>query len=175
MFSGHRRKSLAARIISQLPKDDLFVDKVLHKSEALKAIHEVICSMDGGHNGMRTRACQDASLLEIALAALLHLTDPIKPELQRQVGKLEVYTSLIRVLSTGSSLAKQRATSVSVSNATLTAKQTKTLMPMFHMTKLLPSMSWCCSPWRDHQSSCSVHSTACSPRETFCLVKAQMR
>lgn len=175
-------RSLAAGIISQLPKDDIYVDEVLCKSEALKAIHEVICSMDGRHNGIRTPACQDASLLEIALAALLHFTDPTKPELQRQVGKLEVYPSLIRVLSTGSSLAKQRAasaladlsqsTSVSVSNATLTAKQTKTLMPMFDMTKLLLSMSWCCSSWGDHQSSCSVHGAACSPRETFCLVKA---
>lgn len=174
-------RSLAAGIISQLPKDDIFVDEVLRKSEALKAIHEVICSMDGGHNGIRTPACHDASLLEIALAALLRFTDPTKPELQKQVGKLEVYPSLIRVLSTGSSLAKQRAaialaqlsqsTSVSVSNATHTANQTKTLMPMFHM-KILPSMSWCCSSWGDHQSSCSVHGTACSPRETFCLIKA---
>lgn len=175
-------RSIAAGIISQLPKDDNVVYEVLRKSQLLKAIHEVICSMDGEHDGIKTPAWQDTSLLENALAALLRFTDPTKPELQRQVGKLELYPSLIRVLSTGSSVARQRtavalaqlsqSTSQSVSNATSTANQSRSSMPMLHVMKLLPNMSWCCSVLSENQSSCSVHGTACAQRETFCLVKA---
>ncbi|KAJ0101636.1 hypothetical protein Patl1_05645 [Pistacia atlantica] len=175
-------RSTASGIISRLPKDDDVVDEVLRKSEVLKAIHEVICSMDGEHFGIRIPASQDECLLENALAALLHFTEPSKPELQRQVGKLQLYPSLIRVLSSGSSMAKQRAatalaqlsqsTSLSVSNATRIATETNTSMPMLFLMKLLPDMSLCCSDSSEHPSLCSVHGAACSPRETFCLVKA---
>ncbi|KAJ0045086.1 hypothetical protein Pint_05580 [Pistacia integerrima] len=175
-------RSTASGIISRLPKDDDVVDEVLRKSEVLKAIHEVICSMDGEHFGIRIPASQDGCLLENALAALLHFTEPSKPELQRQVGKLQLYPSLIRVLSSGSSMAKQRAatalaqlsqsTSLSVSNATRIATETNTSMPMLFLMKLLPDMSLCCSDSSEHPSLCSVHGAACSPRETFCLVKA---
>ncbi|TXG49001.1 hypothetical protein EZV62_024876 [Acer yangbiense] len=173
-------RSIAAAIISQLPKEDNVVDEVLRKSETLKAIHEVICCTDGEFLGMRTPASQSNSLLENALAALLRFTEPTKPELQRQVGKFELYPSLIRVLSTGSSTAKQRtaialaqlsqSTSISVSNATTVSKQTNS-MPMLQIMKLLPNMSWCCSASPENLF-CSVHGSACSPRETFCLVKA---
>jgi len=37
-------RSIAAAIISQLPKDDIIIDELLKKSEALKAIREVICT-----------------------------------------------------------------------------------------------------------------------------------
>ncbi|KAL5732349.1 hypothetical protein ACOSQ2_032041 [Xanthoceras sorbifolium] len=179
-YSDNDERSIAAAIISQLPKEDNVVDEVLCKSEALKAIHEVICSTDGEFVGIKSTASQSTTLLENALAALLRFTEPTKPELQRQLGKLEFYPSLIRVLSTGSSTAKQRtaialaqlsqSTSRSVSNATTMSKQTNS-MPMLHMTKLLRNMSWCCSASPENLF-CSVHGSACSPRETFCLVKA---
>lgn len=173
-------RSTAAGIISRLPKDDIVVDEVLRKSDVLKAIYEVICSMDG-ELGIRMPKSQDECLLENALAALLHFTEPSKPELQRLVGKLQLYPSLIRVLSSGSSMAKQRAatalaqlsqsTSLSVSNAASISTETRTSMPMFLLSKLLPDMSLCCSDSSEHRSLCSVHGAACSPRETFCLVK----
>ena len=37
-------RSIAAAIISLLPKDDIIIDELLKKSEALKAIREVICT-----------------------------------------------------------------------------------------------------------------------------------
>lgn len=171
-------RCLAAGIISQLPKDDTIIDEMLHKSEVLKAIREVICSMEEEDNGMRAPAIVDKSLLENALAALLRFTEPTKPELQRQVGNLEFYPSLIRVLCSGSSLAKKRtaialaqlsqSTSLSVSDATILATQAKNSMPLLQVIKNMP---WCCSTSLD-ESLCAVHGAACSSRHTFCLIKA---
>jgi hypothetical protein len=172
-------RSIAAGIISQLPNDDVDIDEILRKSDTLKAIHEVICSADEETDGNMAPAGQGPSLLENALAALLRYTEPTKPELLRQVGKLELYPSLVRVLSRGSSLAKQRAaialaklsqsTSQLVYEATIVAKQAKHSMPLM---KLLTNMSRCCSTSSENVSICSVHGAACSSRDTFCLVKA---
>lgn len=175
-------RSIAAGIISQLPKDDIIIDEILRKSEALKAIREVICSTEEEHERIRASANVDTSLLENALAALLRFTEPTKPELQQQVGKLELYPSLVRVLSRGSSLAKERtaialthlsqSTSMSMSNAAIMAKEAKNSMPLLHVMNLFPNMRWCCSTSSENGSQCPVHGAACSPRHTFCLVKA---
>ncbi|XP_008222275.1 PREDICTED: U-box domain-containing protein 43-like [Prunus mume] len=169
-------RSTVAGIISQLPRDDSSIDEILRKSEVLKAIHEVICSMDEENWGNVAPSIQGTSLLENALAALLRYTEPTKPELQRQLGKLEVYPSLVRVLTRGSSLAKQRtaialaqlsqSTSLSVSEETI--RQTKPSTPLFDLMKLF----WCFSASSENGNICSVHGAACSPRDTFCLVKA---
>ncbi|XVE92716.1 hypothetical protein REPUB_Repub01dG0123600 [Reevesia pubescens] len=174
-------RSIAAGIISQLPKDDIDIDEILCKSETLKAIHEVICSSDEEFGGFGAPTNQDKSLLENALAALLRFTEPSKPELQRQVGQLELYPSLVRVLSTGSSLAKQRtaialaqlsqSTSLSVSHENIRIKREDS-MPLLNMMKLFPNMSWCCSASVDNEISCPIHGVACLQRHTFCLVKA---
>lgn len=177
----NEEKSIAAAIISQLPKEDNAVDEVLRKSEALKAIHEVICGTDEEFKGINPPSSQKTSLLENALAALLHFTEPTKPELQRQVGKLELYPSLVRVLSSGSSTAKQRtaialaqlsqSSSHSVSDENTTPKQTN-FMLILQMMGLKPDIiTWCCSESAE-SPACSVHGSACSARETFCLVKA---
>lgn len=175
-------RSTAAGIISQLPRNDSSIDEMLQKSEALKAIHGVICSMDddiSGNIGMIGSSNQGTCLLENALAALLRYTEPSKPELQRQLGKLELYPSLVRVLTRGSSLAKRTtatalaqlslSTSRSFSDETIMAQQTTHSMPFFR--KYVPNM-WCCSALSHNLGSCSVHGDACSPRDTFCLVKA---
>ncbi|GLT75391.1 hypothetical protein SLA2020_471220 [Shorea laevis] len=176
-----QERSLAAGIISHLPKDDTTIDEILRKTETLKAIHEVISCTDG-ELGIRSTINHDKSLLENALAALLRFTEPTKPDLQRQVGKLELYPSLVRVLSTGSSLAKQRtaialaqlskSTNWAISDATVVSKQAKDSMPLIALAKLFPNMSWCCSASSDNEMSCCVHGAACSQRHTFCLVKA---
>lgn len=172
-------RSTAAGIISQLPRDDSSIDEILRKSEVLKAIHEVIGSMDEENWGNRAQSNQGTSLLENALAALLRYTEPNKPELQKQLGRLEVYPSLVRVLTRGSSLAKQRtaialaqlsqSASLSVSNETI--KQTKHPAPLFDLMKNV-SIMLCFSASSENANSCPVHGAACSPRDTFCLVKA---
>lgn len=169
-------RSAAAGIISQLPTDDPIIDEILRKSEALKAIHEVICSMDDENGGRIAPPSSGVSLLENALAALLRYTEPTKPELQRQLGKLELYPSLVRVLSRGSSLAKQRtaialaqlsqSNSQFVSDNTDVTKQAKPSLALFGL------MKWCCSASSENGKTCSVHGSACSARDTFCLVKA---
>lgn len=168
-------RSIAAGIISQLPSDDAIIDEILCKSEALKAIHEVICSMDVENSGKIAPASTGSSLLENALAALLRYTEPTKPELQRQLCKLELYPSLVRVLSSGTSLAKQRtaialaqlsrSNSQFLSDSSDMAKQSKYLLPL-HL------MKWCWSASSEDRGSCPVHGNACSPRDMFCLVKA---
>ncbi|KAF2288422.1 hypothetical protein GH714_007335 [Hevea brasiliensis] len=175
-------RRLAAGIISQLPKDDITIDDILHKSEALKAIREVICSMEEEDNGIRAPTNVNTSLLENALAALLRFTEPTKPELRRQVGKLELYPSLVRVLSSGSSLAKKRtaialaqlsqSTSVSVSDATIVANQANNSVPLLRLMNLFPNMPWCCSTSSEIENLCAVHGAACLHRHTFCLIKA---
>ncbi|KAL5538799.1 hypothetical protein UlMin_044624 [Ulmus minor] len=176
-------RSAAAGIISQLPSDDVTIDEILRRSEALKAIHEVICSMGGRDNRNEAATSLGTSLLENALAALLRYTIPSKPELKRQLGKLEVYPSLVHVLSRGSSLAKQRtaialaqlsqSTCRSVTDENLLAMQAKNSMLLLRVRKLLPNMCRCWSaPSEKVASLCSVHGTACSPRDTFCLIKA---
>ncbi|KAF8400098.1 hypothetical protein HHK36_015973 [Tetracentron sinense] len=184
-----QERSTAAGIISQLPTDDIMVDEILHKSEALKAIHEVICAMDDELSRFKTPndLSEAESLLENALAALLRYTEPTKPELQRQVGKLELYPSLVRVLSRGSSLAKERTAmalthlsqsttlSLSFANATIMPKHpnNNSLLPLLQLSRLFTNMSnWCCSASARDQSLCPVHGGACSSRHTFCLVKA---
>ncbi|KAL6188313.1 hypothetical protein ACLB2K_039706 [Fragaria x ananassa] len=172
-------RSAAAGIISQLPRNDSSIDEILRKSDALKAIHGVICSMDDDISGNIGSSDQGTSLLENALAALLRYTEPSKPDLQRQLGKLELYPSLVRVLTRGSSLAKRRtatalaqlslSTSRSFSDENVMSQQTKPSMPFF--LKNVSSM-WCCSASSHNYSSCSVHGDACSPRDAFCLVKA---
>ncbi|KDP23243.1 hypothetical protein JCGZ_23076 [Jatropha curcas] len=180
----NEERSLAAGIISQLPKDDIIIDEILRKSEALNAIREVICSTDEEHKAIGAAADADTSLLENALAALLWFTEPAKPELQRQLGKLELYPSLVRVLSRGTSLAKKRtaialaqlsqSTSLSVSDAKMIGKQAKHSKPLLYAMNLFPNinMSWCCSKSSENENLCSVHGAACSPRHTFCLIKA---
>ncbi|RWR86906.1 U-box domain-containing protein 44-like protein isoform X1 [Cinnamomum micranthum f. kanehirae] len=175
-------RSIAAGIMSRLPLEDTTVDDILCQSEALKAIREVICTEDGMHF-----APTPIELLqENALAALLRFAEPNKPKLRKQLSDLELYPSLVQVLTSGSSCAKQRTATVlarlsqpTVESATDTdvvrgAADKKSLKPLMFLASLLPMSSRCCnsaslSSWG---SPCSVHGSACSSRQTFCLVKS---
>ncbi|XP_077250190.1 U-box domain-containing protein 44-like [Tasmannia lanceolata] len=166
------QRSIACGIISRLPLDDTNVDAILHRSEALKAISEVISSLDNGTIGVVENATVVESLLENALAALLRYTEPTKPELQRQLGDLELYPSLVRVLSKGSSVAKKH-TAIAMANLSQSASSSIADNPYMAtrrqwLRRLLP----CCSDEARNQSLCSLHGTACSSRHTFCLIKA---
>lgn len=170
-------RSTAAGIISQLPNDDMVIDEILSKSEVLKAIREVICNLDDESTRGADNSGASLFLLENVLAALLRYTQPNKPELYRQVGKLELYPSLVRILSRGSSLAKQRTAtalahlsrSISMSSSDSMRKQA---WPLQNAVKFLSSMSCCGSGMAEFVNMCSVHGDACSSRDTFCLVKA---
>ncbi|KAI3410869.1 RING-type E3 ubiquitin transferase [Psidium guajava] len=173
-------RSVAAGIIGQLPKDDTTVDDLLLKSDVLKAIHEIISSVDMESNQAQAVPNSGELLLENALAALLRYTEPSKIDLQKQVGKLELYPSLIRVLSNPRSLVKQRAaialahlsqsTSLSFSCATVIPTADRKAAPLSQLLNLFPNFSGCCST-SEIGSLCSVHGTACSSKDTFCLVR----
>lgn len=179
-------RSSAARIISQLPNNDAIIDEILRKSEVLKSIHEVICSMDGENGGgiaTSAAARPDACLLENALAALLRYTEPTNPKLKRQLGKLEMYPSLVCILSRGSSLAKQhtamalaqlsQSTRLLVSNGTtMTSQSRKSVTPLLYVMKFFRNSGGCCCLAPSANTSlCSIHGSACAERDTFCLVK----
>ncbi|XP_058102797.1 U-box domain-containing protein 44-like [Magnolia sinica] len=177
-------RSMAAGIISQLPADDTAIDGILRKSEALKAIREVICTADNDRDmGFNASMAPDGSLLENALAALLRYTEPTKPDLRRQLSELELYPSLVRVLSRGSSIAKQRTATAlahlsqsdisSVSSSSITVSTRDSFMSLLWLTRHLPNTSWCCSSSPAWQwGLCSVHGSVCSSRHEFCLIKA---
>ncbi|KAA8532272.1 hypothetical protein F0562_032305 [Nyssa sinensis] len=145
-------RSTAAGIISQLPADDIIIDEILRKSEALKAIHEVICSTDQEYNWIKSPPELGSSLLENALAALLRGTSLAKQRTATALANLSLSTSL------------------SVFDTTIMAKQASNSVPQ--LMKLFPSIYKCCSASSENQNLCSVHGSACSPRHTFCLVKA---
>lgn len=166
-------RTIAAGIISRLPAEDATIDHILCRSEALKAIHEVICAADSG-------AFPAWSLLENVLAALLRYTEPSKPELRKQLGDLELYPSLVRLLSNGSSRTKQRTATAlaylsqpTVLSASDIDRDAGASTQLQWLTRIIPNMSWCWNtPSSLHWNSCSVHGSACSSRQTFCLVKA---
>lgn len=175
----NEERSIAASIISHLPPNDVSIDKILHRSETLKAIQEVLHNVDNEHmqSGSREPISPDESLLENALAALLRYTQPTKPDLQKQVCELELYPSLVSVLSTGSSLAKEfastalahlsQSTNASVNEANTISKRSSSAVPQLFLDNIL-----CCFSSSATKRICSVHGSACSSRYTVCLVKA---
>ncbi|KAJ0973515.1 hypothetical protein J5N97_021474 [Dioscorea zingiberensis] len=183
-------RSAAAGIISRLPVDDIAIDEMLCRSEALKTILDVLSAADARHVEMTRETLPITNdptqgLLENVLAILLRYTDPAKPELWKQVSKLELYPSLIPVLSTGSSVAKQQ-TALALANlcqcthhsattsATATVEQSTTMGPSQWLTQFVLNSSWCCSIYPSvHPSSlCPIHGSVCSSGHAFCLIKA---
>ncbi|XP_039133430.1 U-box domain-containing protein 44-like isoform X2 [Dioscorea cayenensis subsp. rotundata] len=183
-------RSTVAGIIGHLPVDDIAIDEMLCRLEALRSILDVISAADTRHVEMMTReaipTADDSThgLLENALAALLRYTDPAKPELWKQVSKLEVYPTLVHVLSTGSSVAKQQTALAltnlcrsthhpATSSGAATVEKVTIFTPPRWLTEFLDNSSWCCpfSP-SVHPGLCPIHGSACSSGQTFCLIKA---
>ncbi|KAG9447309.1 hypothetical protein H6P81_013437 [Aristolochia fimbriata] len=169
-------RSTAAGIIGLLPSNDTTVDELLQKSDTLKAIREVICAMDDDIH--KALSIQKQSLLENVLGALLRFAEPTKPKLHQQLTELEIYPSLIRVLSRGSSLAKQRTALALAHLSQSTKQQTSRLIKaqtsQHHLwfTGLLPYISSCCSSEKTKDNKyCSLHGYDCSSSH-FCLIKA---
>ncbi|KAK1293869.1 U-box domain-containing protein 44 [Acorus calamus] len=161
-------RSAAAGIIGGLGTDDAVIDEVLRGSEPfMKAIAEVIRPATSG-----------SSLLENALKVLVRYTETSMPELQMQLHKHQLHQPLVRVLSEGTALAKQRTALVlaRLSQSTQLAVSESTMVPRMkgrlHLvlpTRIFPSVLWCYS---GGGAQCAVHGTACTPRHAFCLVKA---
>ncbi|XP_064989523.1 U-box domain-containing protein 44-like [Musa acuminata AAA Group] len=184
-------RSAAAGIIGRLPSDDADIDEMLYRSEILKAIHEVICATQGSSNHHHVTMNEPTPwqptmvincLLENVLASLLRCIEPKRTELQRQALKLDLSTSLIRVLSTASSLAKKQAI-IALCHLSHSSDQTMTgsaidlkdqkdgFFPVSQLQWIFRMKSWCGFSSELSQSLCSVHGSACS-RHAFCLVKA---
>lgn len=179
-------RSIAAGILSRLPLEDTTVDDILYRSEALKAIREVISTADSMHFAPTPFEL----LLENALAALVRYAEPSKPMLRKQLSNLELYPSLVQVLTNGHSRAKQRTATVlaHLSQPTLEsaahndvlredADQEKSPnLLMKWLAGFLPMSSWCCnsSSLSSWSNRCSVHGLACSSRQSFCLVKGDV-
>ncbi|KAK1319257.1 U-box domain-containing protein 44 [Acorus calamus] len=157
-------RSAAAGIIGGLGTDDAEIDEVLRGSEPfVKAIAEVIRAATSG-----------SSLLENALKVLVRYTETLMPELQMQLHKHQLHQPLVRVLSKGTALAKQRTALVlaRLSQSTQLAVSESTTVPRMkgRLHLVLPTrVLRCCS---GGSAQCAVHGNACTPRHAFCLVKA---
>ncbi|KAF5203047.1 U-box domain-containing protein [Thalictrum thalictroides] len=169
-------RSTAAGIISQLPANE-----ILLRSEVLKTIQEVICTIDNKHSGIEAPINEDESLLENALAALVRYTQHTNPDDQTQVCEFELYPSLVRILYSGSSLAKEYAaialahlsqsTIISTDEATITTKQSNNLS-MHKRIRFFPKVFQRFSSSIPPKNTCSIHGSSCSSKHIFCLVKA---
>ncbi|KAK1272310.1 U-box domain-containing protein 44 [Acorus gramineus] len=164
-------RSAAAGIIGGLGTDDTEIDEVLHGSEPfMKAIAEVVRAVTSG-----------SSLLENALKVLVRYTETSMPELHMQLHRHQLHQPLVRVLSEGTALAKQRTALVlaRLSQSTQLAVSESTMIPrmkgrlrLVPPTRIFPSFLWCYSGGGGG-AQCAVHGTACrTPRNAFCLVKA---
>ncbi|PIA41329.1 hypothetical protein AQUCO_02200026v1 [Aquilegia coerulea] len=172
-------RSIAAGIISQLPTNEI-IDQILHRSEALKTIQEVLCTIDNRHPRIRAPN-EDESLLENALAALVRYTQHTNPDDQTQVCDFELYPSLVCILSSGSSLAKEYAAIalahlsqsaiISTDDANIISKQSNNVS-MHKRVRFFPKMFQRFSSSIPQKSMCSIHGSSCSSKHTFCLVKA---
>ncbi|GLJ46221.1 hypothetical protein SUGI_0973790 [Cryptomeria japonica] len=104
---NEEERAAAAGILGRCPTSDPMLAEMLQKTEALNVIVEIISAKDL-HIKKKMSGDSDA-LLENALGALLHFTSPSNFELQTCVAGLEILPLLVHILSTGSSLAKERA------------------------------------------------------------------
>ncbi|RWV98187.1 hypothetical protein BHE74_00044695 [Ensete ventricosum] len=189
-------RSAAAGLIGRLPSGDAAIDETLYGSEILKAIHEVICATESSSSSSSNhhRATMNGPttpwqpttvinrLLENVLASLLRCIEPKGGELQRRALKLDLSTSLIRVLSTGSSLAKKQAI-IALCHLSQSGDQTMTgsavdlkdqrdgFFPASQLQWMVRMKSWCGFSSELSQSLCSVHGPACSSH-AFCLVNS---
>ncbi|KAH0466879.1 hypothetical protein IEQ34_004117 [Dendrobium chrysotoxum] len=142
--------SIAANIISHLPRGDKSVDAVLQSSTVLKAINALI-----------SHANKSNGFLENAFGALLRCIDQSNSSFLIQVGKLEPV--IVQMLSTGSSLVKQRAAMILTHLARCTPESSTSLLGTLHFRQ--PS-------WKNVFSThCTVHES-CSLQRVICLVKA---
>ncbi|XP_052211526.1 U-box domain-containing protein 44-like [Diospyros lotus] len=142
----------ALGIISKLPKSPQFTERLLN-AEALPVIFKFI--RISKHNGSR-----NDQLIESAVGATFHFSDPTNQQLQRQMVEIGVIPVLVQLLELGTSLTKRQA-------AILLAQFSK-----ISDTLCRPSPKrhgFCCfsSP---PETVCPVHQVTCT--EESCLLEA---
>ncbi|ERN06339.1 putative U-box domain-containing protein 42 [Amborella trichopoda] len=161
-------RSMAAAVIARVAQDDPTIGEMLQKYGALRTIHQVICTT--------TSPSETPQLLENSLAMLTHF--PIGTDTSSHICELEMLPMLVRVLSTGSLLAKERAALRLAQLATSSPINIDNKVQPWgptQLTKVLTNMGgWCCSPLtpRRRHSTCSVHGEPCLTKKQFCLIRA---
>ncbi|CAN0900674.1 U-box domain-containing protein 43 [Linum grandiflorum] len=142
-------KASAIGILSNIPVGDKKATDVLKKYNLLPILISLTSSSSGSER-----------LAESIAGVLIRFTMPCDKKLQLLAAELGVIPLLVKMLSSSSSVAKQRAAT--------------SLAQLSENTQVLSRSrisKWKCRP-PSGDAVCKVHDGCCSVKKTFCLVKA---
>ncbi|KAL4327155.1 hypothetical protein AHAS_Ahas13G0071800 [Arachis hypogaea] len=152
--SSDSEKAAALGILSNLPVSDKKVTDILKKANLLSILISNMASSTGSNSPV-TR-----TLAEIVACVIVRFTNPSDKKLQLYSAEQGVIPLLVKLLSSGSSIAKFRA-------ATALAQLSQNSLSLRRSRK---SKWFCVNP--SVEAYCEVHDGYCYVNSTFCLVKA---
>lgn len=152
--TSEAEKAAAIGILSNVVVDNKKATGVLEKSNLLLALILIMSSSES------TSTPTTSWLMENIAGLFIHFTAPSDKKLQRLSAELGVIPLLVKLLSTGSLVAKCRA-------ATSLAQLSQNSLALRKSRK----SRWTCIP-RSAEVFCEVHDCYCIVKRTFCLVKA---
>ncbi|XP_011622950.1 U-box domain-containing protein 44 isoform X2 [Amborella trichopoda] len=143
-------KAAALGIVSNIPITDRKATDVLVKAHLLPYMITLI----------KTES-MNTLLVERAVSTLVRFTVPWDKKLQREAAKLGAIPLLVKVLSSGSCVAKARAATAlaQLSQNSLSLSNSKANM-------------WSCIGSSSIERECKVHGGTCSVKGSLCLIKA---
>ncbi|KAM7264487.1 hypothetical protein ACFE04_002170 [Oxalis oulophora] len=147
-------KAAALSILCNLPTNDKKTTDVLIKANLVPILVSLLSSNSAASTNESCR------FFESVAGILIRFTIPADKKLQHYAVENRVIPLLVKFLSNGSILAKERA-------ATSLAQLSQNSISLIKSRKL----SWLCV--HSHiEDSCKVHNSRCSIKKTFCLIKA---
>ncbi|XP_058004080.1 U-box domain-containing protein 44 [Hevea brasiliensis] len=147
-------KAAAVGILNNLPVGNKKATDVLKKSNLLPILISIISSSES------TSTPTTSWLMENIAGIFIHFTVPSDKKLQLLSAELGVIPLLVKLLSSGSLVAKCRA-------ATSLAQLSQNSLALRKSRK----SRWTCMP-HSAEAFCEVHDGYCIVKSTFCLVKA---
>lgn len=148
----------AIGILSNLPKCPLITNWLLDAG-GLPVIFNVLSGSN--RNGSRNGTLK-STLIENAVGAICHFSDPANRLSQKKAGEIGVIHVLVQLLETGTKLTKKRA-AFCLSQFSASSPGLSQRVPKRHGL-------WCFSP--PPETTCSIHQGICTAESSFCLVEA---
>ncbi|XP_058189891.1 U-box domain-containing protein 44-like isoform X2 [Rhododendron vialii] len=148
----------AMGILSNLPKCPPITTWLLDAG-GLRVIFNVLSV--GNHNGSLNGTHKN-TLIENAVGAICHFSDPTNRLLQKKAGEIGVIQVLVQLLESGTELTKKRA-AFCLSQFSTSSLELSRPFPKRHGL-------WCFSP--PPETMCPVHRGICTIELSFCLVEA---
>lgn len=148
----------AMGILSNLPKCPPITTWLLDAG-GLRVIFNVLSV--GNHNGSLNGTHKN-TLIENAVGAICHFSDPTNRLSQKKAGEIGVIQVLVQLLKSGTELTKKRA-AFCLSQFSASSLELSRPFPKRHGL-------WCFSP--PPETMCPVHRGICTIELSFCLVEA---